>query len=93
MVAVTYNWEVGDQVVRARGGNMIGRVVKITKAPRPGTPGANSAANIHVEWTNGYTGKVAPHQLRPPVPSDICGKCKMTATQHNRSWCARGLTA
>lgn len=84
-------WELKDLVTRTRGGNMVGRIVKITKAPKPGMPGANSCANIHVEWTNGYTGKVAAHQIRPAENKDICGKCKMTLPEHNRSWCARGI--
>lgn len=86
-----YIWEVGDQVARTRGGNMVGRVVKVGKAPKAGTPGANSCANIAVEWTNGHTGKVAAHQIRPVIVSDICGRCKMTTTEHNQSPCARGI--
>lgn len=85
-------WEVKDLVARTRGGNMVGRIVKIGKAPKVGTPGCNSCANIHIEWTNGYTGKVAPHQIRPAQNSDICGNCKMTLPEHNRSWCARGIS-
>lgn len=82
-------WEVKDLVARTRGGNMVGKIVKI--AARPKTP-SNSIANIHIEWTNGFTGKVAPHQIRPAENKDICGNCKMTLPEHNRSWCARGVS-
>jgi hypothetical protein len=79
--------EVGDLVARTRGGDIVGRIVKIGRNPTK----SSSIAHISVAWTNGHTGKVASHQIRLAENTDICGNCKMTLPEHSRSWCARGI--